>query len=97
MLKGVLAARTREQLQEIVQDKTQPALVVAAAAAALGVIRRGNFVGVQAMLNRIFGREREHVEIDLTADITAMTREERDARIAELLEKRKLNEQNNPD
>jgi hypothetical protein len=83
-----LTMKNKAELQEIIDNPISAVLVVGAAQAMIKDIERGIFNGFEMILNRAHGKPKETIEHSGGLDITTMTQDQREARLAELLAKR---------
>ena len=79
---------TKEELDELLQDESQPMLVRTITGAYLKDFESGRIDIINSLLDRIFGRADQAIQLSGMVETASMTPDERKARIAELEAKR---------
>lgn len=88
VFKNIIFEKTKEELDELLQDESQPMLVRTITGAYLKDFEAGRIDIINSLLDRIFGKADQAIQLSGMVETASLTPEERKARIAELLAKR---------
>jgi hypothetical protein len=89
VIKNVVMAKTKPELDELCKDEKQPMLVRVLVKAFLHDFKSGTLYNLNSMLDRVYGQADQNVNI---FDFSSMTHEQKIARLAELQAQREKSE-----
>jgi hypothetical protein len=87
MIKNVVFAKSEQDLKKILTDPTQPMVIRLFIKAFLNDFKKGGLVNLEVLMNRAFGSPKQEIDLNGEMTVTAMSHEEREARIDELMQK----------
>jgi len=88
VFKNIIFEKTKEELDELLSDESQPMLVRTITGAYLKDFESGRIDIINSLLDRIFGKADQAIQLSGMVETSSLTPEERKARIAELEAKR---------
>lgn len=88
VFKNIIFEKTKEELDELLHDESQPMLVRTITGAYLKDFESGRIDIINSLLDRIFGKADQAIQLSGMVETASLTPEERKARIAELEAKR---------
>jgi len=94
MMKEVLAM-DEVKLREKVQNKKEPMMIRLFIRAYLDDFKRGTLNNIEKMIDRIYGKSDQNINMQASVDVTQITPEERRERINEYIRKRDEENQSN--
>ena len=89
VFKNIIFEKTKEQLDELLSDESQPMLIRAIVGAYLKDFESGRIDIINSILDRIYGKADQSVQLSGMIETASLTPDERRARIAELEAKRR--------
>lgn len=89
VFKNIIFEKTKEQLDELLGDESQPMLIRAIVGAYLKDFESGRIDIINSILDRIYGKADQSVQLSGMIETASLTPERRKERIAELEAKRK--------
>lgn len=89
LIKNLVFEHNIDELEEMANDRTKPFIITSLLTAFLKDIERGTIYNTNPIMDRAIGKPKERIEHSGELTVTQMTREERQARIKELEDKRK--------
>ena len=88
VFKNIVFEKTKEELEELLTDESQPMLVRTIISAYMKDFESGRIDIINSILDRVFGKAEQSVQVTGLLETSALTPDERKARIAELEKKR---------
>ena len=89
VFKNIIFEKTKEELDELMEDESQPMLIRAIVSAYLRDFETGRIDIINSILDRVYGKADQPVNLSGMVETASLTPEQRKARIAELEKKRK--------
>ena len=88
VFKNIVFEKTKEELEDLLTDEGQPMLVRTIISAYMKDFESGRIDIINSILDRVFGKAEQSVQVNGLLETASLTPEERKARIAELEKKR---------
>ena len=88
VFKNIIFEKTKEELDELLGDESQPMLVRAIVGAYLRDFESGRIDIINSILDRVYGKSEQAVQLSGLLETSTLTPDERKKRIAELEKKR---------
>jgi len=94
IIKNIIFIHDQGKLEQLMLDKAQPMIIRMFIKAYLSDFKKGSLNNFEILMCRAFGKPDQPISGDLNVNYSEMTKEERSAAIARLLEKRGSDNEN---